>query len=168
MANCRVTFCQQLNLSTKEEKEKKNTAHVGEAHLSMPHTGKRERPVGARRFAAYILSKTHEKSVSTHTSCGAQGQMVHLLGDRAHHAGRLHGHSVVHRRRDHCTLVETEEKCSIWAQRSSSHLSGSSSLRPPDGFFLLSCINGRKLKCASRKEGGPAPLPSQRRSIPRS
>lgn len=36
--------------------------------------------------------------------------MVHLLGDRAHHAGRLHGHSVVHGWRDHCTLVETEKK----------------------------------------------------------
>lgn len=44
----------------------------------------------------------------THTSCSAQGQMVHLLGDRAHHAGRLHGHSVVHGWRDHCTLVERE------------------------------------------------------------
>lgn len=43
---------------------------------------------------------------STHTSCSAQGQMVHLLGERAHHAGRLHGHSVVHGWRDHCTLVE--------------------------------------------------------------
>lgn len=42
----------------------------------------------------------------THTSCRAQGQMVHLLCDRAHHAGRLHGHSVVHGWRDHCTLVE--------------------------------------------------------------
>ena len=42
----------------------------------------------------------------THTSCSAQGQMVHLLGERAHHAGRLHGHSVVHGWRDHCTLVE--------------------------------------------------------------
>lgn len=30
--------------------------------------------------------------------------MVHLLGERAHHAGRLHGHSVVHGWRDHCTL----------------------------------------------------------------
>lgn len=47
---------------------------------------------------------------STHTSCGAQGQMVHLLGDRAHHAGRLHGHSVVHGWRDHCTLVKRETR----------------------------------------------------------
>lgn len=47
---------------------------------------------------------------STHTSCSAQGQMVHLLGERAHHAGRLHGHSVVHGWRDHCTLVEQGEE----------------------------------------------------------
>lgn len=46
----------------------------------------------------------------THTSCSAQGQMVHLLGDRAHHAGRLHGHSVVHSWRDHCTLVKQETR----------------------------------------------------------
>lgn len=36
--------------------------------------------------------------------------MVHLLGDRAHHAGRLHGHSVVHGWRDHCTLEEREKR----------------------------------------------------------
>lgn len=42
----------------------------------------------------------------THTSCSAQGQMVHLLSERAHHIGRLHGHSVVHGWRDHCTLRE--------------------------------------------------------------
>lgn len=32
--------------------------------------------------------------------------MVHLLSERAHHIGRLHGHSVVHGWRDHCTLRE--------------------------------------------------------------
>lgn len=47
---------------------------------------------------------------STHASCSAQGQMVHLLCDRAHHAGRLHGHRVVHGWRDDCTLVEETEK----------------------------------------------------------
>lgn len=36
--------------------------------------------------------------------------MVHLLGDRAHHACRLHGHSVVHGWRDHCTLVERKKR----------------------------------------------------------
>ncbi len=36
--------------------------------------------------------------------------MVHLLGDRAHHAGRLHGHSVVHSWRDHCTLVGRDKR----------------------------------------------------------
>lgn len=41
--------------------------------------------------------------------------MVHLLGDRAHHAGRLHGHSVVHGWRDHCTLVETEKKWPVFS-----------------------------------------------------
>lgn len=59
--------------------------------------------------------KKKSTTVSTHTSCGAQGQMVHLLGDRAHHAGRLHGHSVVHGWRDHCTLVETEEKWPVFS-----------------------------------------------------
>lgn len=32
--------------------------------------------------------------------------MVHLLGERAHHVGRLHGHGVVHGWGDHCTLRE--------------------------------------------------------------
>lgn len=63
-------------------------------------------------------ARIHERSENghvnhmhrTHTSCGAQGQMVHLLCDWAHHAGRLHGHSVVHGWRDHCTLVEEMER----------------------------------------------------------
>lgn len=43
-------------------------------------------------------------SCSSHvTSCSAQGQVVHLLRQRAHHAGWLHGHRVVHGWRDHCT-----------------------------------------------------------------
>ena len=58
------------------------------------------------RVIVFVLAQR----ASTHTSCSAQGQMVHLLGDRTHHAGRLHGHGVVHGRRDHCTLVEKEEK----------------------------------------------------------
>lgn len=52
----------------------------------------------------------------THTSGGAQGQMVHLLGEGTHHAGRLHGHSVVHGWRDHCTLdqyTKPSTKCSV-------------------------------------------------------
>lgn len=83
--------------------------------------------------------------------------MVHLLGDRAHHAGRLHGHSVVHGWRDHCTLVEEVEKKitelmahlslnSVWIPvrwRRSAGGGGVSVIKQPQntGTFLGSMIN---------------------------
>lgn len=41
---------------------------------------------------------------ATHSASGAEGQMVHLLGEGPHHVGWLHGYGVVHGWRNHSTL----------------------------------------------------------------
>lgn len=55
--------------------------------------------------------------MAAHSASGAEGQMVHLLGEGTHHVGWLHGYGVVHGWRNHSTLwvgtnqhTHTEEK----------------------------------------------------------
>lgn len=50
------------------------------------------------------LRKWDQTDSSAHRSCCAQRKVVHLLCQGAHHVCWLHGHGMVHRRRDHSTL----------------------------------------------------------------